>query len=133
LACGIGRYVENDGSYYEGEIEASMAQGEGKYVADGLVFEGEWSRSKPVRGRYKLGPGTVVDVEPGNKGRVMFGNGDEYVGGISEGFKPQGQGRMKFANGNVYDGGWENGKMCGKGKYEWVDGQSYEGKRVFVT
>jgi hypothetical protein len=41
---------------------------------------------------------------------------------------PQGEGVAHFRVGHKYVGGFKEGKMFGRGRYDWVDGIAYEGE-----
>jgi hypothetical protein len=36
-------------------------------------------------------------------------------------------GTMKYRNGSLYNGNWEKGKQQGQGKFEFSNGDRYEG------
>jgi hypothetical protein len=64
----------------------------------------------------------VTDLEPYMK-RVEEG----YVGERKDG-KMHGKGKYTYADGNVYEGKWKDDKMHGNGKYAFADGNVYKGE-----
>ena len=46
---GEGRYIYSNGSYYEGDIENDLAEGEGIFYNEiiGYKYTGEWERDVP--------------------------------------------------------------------------------------
>lgn len=44
-------------------------------------------------------------------------------------FKIEGKGKLTFADGSVYEGDFSDGKMHGKGRYQWANtGHWFEGE-----
>lgn len=50
-----------------------------------------------------------------------------YVGTVSD-WKPDGYGTGHYYTGETYTGGWKDGKLSGKGRYTFTDGQFYDGE-----
>jgi len=100
------------------------------------------ARVKKLRKKLKFSVGDVdmwgmyvgayrgVDV-PHGKGRVTFSRSEsglptEYDGYFKEG-KLTGKGEFEFENGDHYKGGVVNGRFHGKGKYTWKYGTIWNG------
>ena len=60
------------------------------------------------------------------KGRLVWENGREYVGGFKNGFI-HGIGKQVFANGAKYKGEFKNGMSNGYGIFTFANGDKYEG------
>lgn len=56
---------------------------------------------------------------------------ERYEGEWVDG-KMQGRGTYQYSDGSVYDGGWVGGKMQGKGVFVYPNGNRYEGE-FFVS
>lgn len=56
---------------------------------------------------------------------------ERYEGEWVDG-KMQGRGTYQYSDGSVYDGGWVAGKMQGKGVFVYPNGNRYEGE-FFVS
>ena len=50
-----------------------------------------------------------------------------YVGTVSD-WKPDGYGTGHYYTGETYTGGWKDGKLSGRGRYTFTDGQFYDGE-----
>jgi hypothetical protein len=97
---------------YEGHIDNSMRNGEGKYTSDDntLTYNGSW-----------------VNNDRDGKGKCEFADGSIYEGEWKSDNK-NGQGKMTYKDGSTYEGGWINDKREGKGKYiDKSEGATYEG------
>ena len=45
---GKGRYIKNDGSYYEGDLKNNVADGHGVFMdRKGYKYEGQWKNNMP--------------------------------------------------------------------------------------
>lgn len=85
---GIGRFEWTDGSTYEGGWLDNKAHGIGRFTKpgkSGYVYEGNWLANKK-------------HTENGELARVIYTNGDEYVGSFLNG-KMSGPGKKTFASG----------------------------------
>lgn len=101
--------------------------------ADGIVYEGEFSKNK------REGHGTVIfpngeryvgefhqdKIE--QQGSWYYLSGDRYEGEFRNGMRT-GFGKMFFADGNVYQGEWKDNKPDGRGVAQYSDGLMYEGE-----
>ena len=108
-----GKYIYEDGNYYEGELKNNIPNGRGiKYSSKGeKIYEGDF-----INGKFH-----------GN-GEYIWENGDFYKGQWKNGLK-HGKGTLYFNDGNiVYEGDWVNGKYEGNGKYIWENGNYYIGQ-----
>ena len=66
---------------------------------------------------------------PHGKGKMIFANGDEFVGYYHHG-EQHGKGCFTFANGNMFRGEYHHGRRHGKGVYKWSDGRIFSGNYV---
>src|SRR6185312_7025404 len=57
-----------------------------------------------------------------------FSNGDKYTGQFNSKGLQHGKGVYEFVNGDIYDGDFVNGKFEGKGKFTSAEGDIYEGE-----
>lgn len=101
--------------------------------ADGVVFEGEFSKNKrqghgtvffPNGERY-VGEFHQDKIE--QQGAWFYLSGDRYEGEFRKGVRT-GFGTMYFADGNIYEGEWANDKPDGHGHAKYTDGLEYSGE-----
>lgn len=101
--------------------------------ADGLVYEGEFSKNKREghgtaffpNGEMYVGEFHQDKVE--QQGTWHYLSGDRYEGEFRNGCRT-GFGVMYFADGNIYEGEWKNDKPEGHGKAKYTDGLEYVGE-----
>jgi hypothetical protein len=147
---------EFNNTYYEGEFELNIKNGEGKIeYADGQIYEGEFKSGKP----HGLGTsctragdkyvGEWVSGKRHGKGEMIMWNGDHYAGdwkdnhiegigtlnlqslnisytGEFAGGKFHGKGSLTNYLG-TYTGDFEHGKQTGEGRMEYATHDIYEG------
>jgi predicted aspartyl protease len=137
---GIGKYVYEDKSYYEGQWKASRKHGKGKYVfSSGDVYEGNYvDNTKSGQGilNYANGDiyeGNFIDNSMSGQGIYNFANGDKELGTFTNGLL-NGKGIKTYKNGDKYDGIWKDGGfVSGSGKivYTYDNNYSYyEGELI---
>lgn len=118
------KIVNNDGSGYEGETNATTLNplsgkphGKGKIkFTDGGEYEGEFVEGK------RDGHGTHIP-------RLAGGTTAKFVGSWKDGVY-SGQGTMTYVDGATYTGGWVNGKREGLGKLTSPRGDTTEGEWI---
>jgi len=99
-----------DGSEYFGEMKNEKRHGYGKYVdIDGSSFEGDWDYDKKRRGLEIFIDRSTFEGDYNNNERVngifKYENGDVYQGYWLNGMK-HGQGKMDYANEDYYKGNY---------------------------
>lgn len=129
-----GRYDNGTTWSYTGGKFADQKDGHGVQTwSDGDRFEGEWVAYQGVQ-----------------SGTMTYANGSIYTGKVSTNFSREGQGRLLRKDGCSYDGGWDKnnyhgtgtyrcpggitrtgeyraGKVNGRARTTWPDGQYFEG------
>jgi hypothetical protein len=90
----------------------------------------------------KVWSGAIDDKtgQPHGRGRMVFPNGQVYMGEIDNGVR-HGVGSNQWPNGQFYRGEWLLGSRTGRGTHEWPDGRKVTGQwldghlhgRVFYT
>jgi hypothetical protein len=128
---GRGRYVDEAGDSYDGEVSHSTAlslpphpptlcqwyesrrQGKGRMQwANGDVYVGEWAQNEMC-----------------GLGKLTCRNGDVYEGQWRDG-KKHGHGVCIFKDSTRYEGAWEDNEIHGRGTQTYRDGSQYEGDFV---
>jgi hypothetical protein len=128
------KIVWSAGSMYEGDaawIEEDYAQG--KYLdCDGSLYDGEWSGGKQNGEGTKSWPGGIVysggwrDDKRCGHGIITSPEGFSYDGEW-ENDRPHGHGTAVYPDGLSYSGQWENGKYSGKGVLKKASGEVTDG------
>jgi hypothetical protein len=130
-------------SYPYGEYEGSgarqgMPHGKGKMCyKNGDVYDGQWEYGKKTYGKMiyqnrEVYEGEWKDEKPHGKGKYYAFNG-VYEGGFADG-KRNGYGEFKFTLssglfcGCSFYGLWSDGRLVGKAKAKYPNGDSYEGE-----
>jgi hypothetical protein len=132
VPVGNGRYVNQDGNYYEGEIKAGRANGQGKFIAKNYKYQGMWRDDLPFGEgvEERAGDGEYLYEGSFERGRKVRGTLNwqqgKYVGSFEKDFI-HGSGVLTTADG-VYTGDFVNGKFHGQGEYVWADGARYKGE-----
>ena len=131
---GQGAFTMLDGFKYVGEFKDDGYNGHGTVTdKDGSIFIGEWKDSHPVKGKLVYANGDIYVGELDKKGNATgegthaYANGDRYVGEWKED-KKNGRGTIIFASGSSYVGDWKNDKRTGQGVYKSSSGSIYEGE-----
>ena len=108
---GIGTFMDNYGSIFNGSWKNGKANGKGIYTtAEGDKYEGEWE-----------------DDCLYGYGKVTFPNGDVYKGNFHKDLF-HGEGTYKYSNGAFYMGEYKNNKREGQGLFMFPDGAQYSGE-----
>ena len=113
-----GKFLWNDGSYYEGDIKNNLFDGKGKFHwKEGREYIGEWKNGKM-----------------NGKGVMNYLDGAKYEGDFFNG-KREGLGIYTWNKNKYYEGSWVNGKQEGNG-YFFNRGKEVRGiwqKGTFVS
>jgi hypothetical protein len=105
-----GRIFLPDGSIYEGYINDSKYNGNGKLIFPDATYEGLFSK-----GEFK-------------KGKMLWNNGYEYDGEFN-GNCLQGKGKLTGPDNEIYEGDFNNNLFHGKGKYIYKNNEyEYDGE-----
>ena len=105
-----GKIFMPDGNIYEGEINDSRFNGQGKLKFEDAEYEGSFEN-----GQFK-------------RGKLIWNNGYEYEGDFN-GSSLQGKGTLKNPDGDTYVGSFENNNFHGEGRYEYFNSKNlYEGE-----
>lgn len=144
----FGRIYLPDGSYYEGEINGTVLNGQGKYLSsNGEKYEGSFVNGyREGQGRNLFSDDCVYigefkqDTMSGN-GLLKWSDGTSYQGEIMNNII-QGKGELTTSSGSKYIGEFKNNWPDGEGEYIWSNGADYighyergkkEGKGVYKT
>ena len=111
---GKARYLEKDGTWFEGNLLSNKQHGWGKQIqADGTVYEGEYRDGK-IEG----------------KGLFLYNDGSWYEGDVVNG-KSHGKGIFHDSKKEfIYIGDFENDKMTGYGKVTMKSGHKLVGRFI---
>jgi len=113
---GIGAYIFNDGSRFEGEFSNDNIDGSGIYFwTSDHYFAGTW-----VNGHRE---GYGIEVHPDGSYVIEYFSNDVC---LTQAPQPRNAQRLNVANG-YYLGEMREGKPHGRGKFYWNDGSSFEG------
>jgi serine/threonine protein kinase len=156
--------IDYNAGYYEGEVKDEKPNGYGKYVFNnGNWYEGYWKNGM-LNGQAthysaeakRTDKGEYKDNKRTGKGRMEWENGNWFEGEWNDnGFNGQatyynasakrtdkgeykdsnrsGRGTMTWANGNRYEGTWQDnseGKLNGEGVFYYADGKSEKGRYI---
>ena len=126
------RITYANGDVYEGANCDYKRHGLGKLTyADGTVYDGVFRDDMRAGGKITYADGTAWngswdnDKEYTGEGVVKFEDG-VFIGQLSTG-RPFGIGRYEYNNGDVYEGDFLNGNYDGEGKLTYSDGSYWEG------
>ena len=81
--------------------------------------EREYENGRKYRGHWKEGFYT--------KGEHVWPSGDKYEGEYGSKNRRHGKGGFTWTDGRKYDGMWVEDKMCGKGIFQFPNGDSFFG------
>ena len=158
---GYGELYFQNGKKYEGKFIDGKLNGYGRLIdLFGIIcYEGIFKNNQLLDGKAKIikfeenGEKTIYEgdiknmkkegegIEKNNiytymgsfsddlkhgKGKIIYGIGDEYYEGDFENGKLTGKGFYQWANKCTYEGEFLDGQMHGKGLYKWPDGDEYE-------
>jgi len=126
---GTGRYEFPDGSYYDGDWQEGLFDGQGVFffAGTGDTYTGGFRGGQfHGHGRYEFASGDKYeggfeDGRPAGRGSYLWAREDQsYEGEWSEGVQ-HGHGRHIFSvaageESLIYEGGWSNGRMHGPGE-----------------
>ena len=148
---GFGKYIDENGNYYEGYFYNGKLNGEGKIIKINENNDKSINSTKKMINKVtyngniqnfkKEGFGKETCYEyiyEGNfhndmkngKGKINFVNTGDYYEGEFINDKITGYGKYIWSNKHEYIGDFIEGEMNGKGKYIWPDGNEYEGEYV---
>lgn len=75
-----------------------------------------------------LAAGSIAfSADPPKKPDAVTTDGGRYYGPLADG-RLQGRGRLEWDNGDYYEGNFADGRFSGKGRYKWANGIDYEGE-----
>jgi hypothetical protein len=130
---GIGKFIFDDGSVYEGEWLNGNYHGHGKLIfEEGEYYEGMFEKNLPHgAGIRKWSNGNFYDgfwkgALRNGQGKMTYASGNVYEGEWSEGLPHKG--KMTYADGDVYEGEWKESLPHGQGKMTYASGNVYEGE-----
>jgi hypothetical protein len=131
---GDGIYTEVNGFKYVGEFRDDKWNGYGTATTgDGDTFIGMWKDNLAVKGKIIYANGDIYVGKIDKKGNAIgegtyvYANGDKYVGEWRTD-KKNGQGTLVFASGAKYVGDWKDNKRTGQGVYTSASGSIYKGE-----
>ena len=126
-------FLPND-DIYEGEIQNSIFNGNGKLICnDGTIYEGNFINGEK-NGIFKIyfndGSkyfGGYYNENLNGEGEFFWNNGYYYKGNFSNG-KLEGKGILKNENSkSEYNGFFSNNNFEGEGIFKWKNGTFYKG------
>ena len=134
ITCKSSPIQFHNGNIYNGNWnENSQMEGYGiYYIKDAnVITEGVWMKGNLIFGRIFLPTEDIYEGEINNnvfngKGKIIFSNGEKYIGDFSEG-EISGIGTYYYPDQTVYSGSIKNGLFNGIGKMNWVNGTEYHG------
>ena len=126
--------INNEIFNYEGEInKEGLKHGIGKLITNDYEKIGNWRNDKftgwgrEIKNNGEIFEGKFINDEINGKGFYKNSNGDLYIGEFSHSIK-NGKGEL-FTKKLHYKGNFENNKISGNGKIEFIDcGHMYEGQ-----
>jgi len=133
---GIGKFVYQNGDYYDGVWSEGKAHGHGTYWTRQTQYTGEWEQDlKHGSGQEKFVDGTAYEGEfwqgyRHGHGTLRWTDGSTYEGQFAQN-KQEGDGSFVWKKGSKYSGQWENNYIHGAGSYVYADGATYEGQFVW--
>ncbi len=135
VAHGEGKYIYNDGEYFEGTFDyGSWQKGVGKRIySNGIIYEGEFLNDKCHGNGTATGPngykyvGSWKNDTQEGYAEIIYTSGDRYAGYLVNGQR-HGKGTYSWSNGAVYTGDWVNGNRTGNGTYTSKSGDKYVGE-----
>ena len=130
----LGRVVNADGDWYEGEMKAGERSGNGSFRSFDrrTEYTGQWLHSLKHGSGSELTSdgssysGDYVNGERSGFGTLRMSNGKIYTGHFLAG-QFDGKGKHIWPDGRIYEGDWKAGEMHGRGYFQYTDGKIYEG------
>ena len=135
---GIGRYINKDGTCYEGIFKNNKLVSKAKiiknnekgqkviYFGETINFKKNGKGEETCEGEYRYVGDFENDLKNGNGRLEYLDYGEIYEGEFKNG-EFYGKGLFIWSNNEQYNGDFVKGVMHGKGKYKWPDGFEYEG------
>lgn len=114
------------------EFEPPEKDGPGKYISDGVVYQGIFKNKVLVEGTITEADGTVYegtfrDNQLFGMGKMRSPDGTVHEGEFQNG-RMHGKGSAKNASGErIYEGDYENGEIHGRGTAYFPEGKTIEG------
>lgn len=116
-------------------LEQRLSEFCGKHAEGGSPIESpcrhviEWPWSDEQSGLRVIYTGSLneMDQPHGPQGRLVFADGQVYVGDVRNGLRA-GQGRNTWADGQDYVGEWKHNSRNGRGTHVWPDGRKVSGQ-----
>lgn len=129
---GLGAFVYNDGSIFEGHYIQGIRTGPCVWVkANGEVLDGVWESDLIVNGTFKCDgftyEGSFTNEMPDGIGKETYPSGNSYQGMFNRGVKTEeSQGVYNFANGDKYQGHFSGLQYNGPGVFTWNSASEYD-------
>ncbi|MFZ6751098.1 energy transducer TonB [Undibacterium sp. Ren11W] len=131
---GVGTYIYENNSRYEGGFFAGKKKGQGIMTnPNGDTISGLFENEIPVGVfdiRFKNGASYSGEINSNRqfegKGKLIYNDGASYIGDFKDG-KRNGQGEMTYNDGARYVGSFKNGQRSGLGLLKYSDGAKYTG------
>ena len=130
---GWGRKSMRNGEMMEGKFIKGKLNGKGIYKKPSCIYEGEFLDSKKngkgeLRTQKYIYKGDFNNDQFDGEGTIEFlEEGSKYTGNFVKN-EICGKGIFEWKNGDVYEGDMKKGKMDGFGKFIFNDGKIYEGE-----
>jgi len=134
----VGRFINNDGLLYEGQVKNGLKSGKGvlmsllnyryvgyflndqKHTLENQIGKEDFPNNEATyEGEFKF------DKHHGF-GKLTVQDGSCYEGEFFEG-RFDGKGKFIYGNGEEYEGEWSEDRKHGRGRYVYEDGRVYEG------
>ena len=130
---GWGRKSMRNGGIMEGKFIKGKLNGKGIYKNSTCIYEGEFLDSKKngkgeLRTKKYIYNGDFENDQFNGEGIIEFlEEGSKYKGNFLKN-EICGKGTFEWKNGDIYEGDMKKGKMDGFGKFTFNDGKIYEGE-----
>jgi len=130
---GWGRKSMRNGEIMEGKFIKGKLNGKGIYKNSTCIYEGEFLDSKKngkgeLRTKKYIYNGDFENDQFNGEGIIEFlEEGSKYKGNFVKN-EICGKGTFEWKNGDIYEGDMKKGKMDGFGKFTFNDGKIYEGE-----
>ena len=111
--------------YFEGDFQNSVPEGKGKIRTNKYEYEGEVHQWFP----HNLGTMKLIDrqIKDGASLIAIQTLPHVFTGNFING-KIKGKGKMTYPNGDILEGDWDEFKFTGSGKLFLANGSTYEGE-----
>ena len=114
---GVGKYVYENGTYYEGKFKKGKFEGMGTEIyADGTIVTGEFEddgqvgQAKVIRADGNIWEGKSIYNNPNGNGTMLYLNGNKYIGFMNRWCEKNGEGLLTLSNGYSIKGTFSENK-----------------------